>query len=123
MKFKIWVEDQEMSLGGMSPELMANRGSDTPASDEVKRTNMQPQVDAEEPKLAKDADRVSAIDSGIEHLDKILPPKTEGGTRTSQFKKMWSDFKRKWDRVKMDQPPQDPEDVGLGMTEIGRAHV
>jgi len=115
MSFKTWIEDQEMSLGGMSPELMINRGSETPASDEVKRTNMQPQVDAQEPKLAKDADRISAIDAGLEHLDSVLPQQAEAGTKTSQFKKMWSDFKRKWDKVKMDKevPPQ--EETGLGM--------
>ena len=114
MSFKTWIEDQEMSLGGMSPELMSNRGSDTPASDEVKRTNMQPQVDAQEPKLAKDVDNVSAIDAGIEHLEKILPQETEAGSRTNAFKKMWSQFKQKWDKVKMNKevPPQ--EETGLG---------
>jgi len=115
MNFKLWIEEQEMSLGGMSPELMINRGSDTPASDEVKRTNMQPQVDAKEPELVKDADRISAIDAGIEHLDKIIPQKTETGTKTSQFKKIWSDLKRKWDRIKIDQKSPDQEDVGLGL--------
>lgn len=114
MDFKTWIEEQEVSLGGMSPELMINRGSETPASDEVKRTNMQPQVDAQEPKLAKDADRVSAIDAGLEHLDSVLPQQSEAGTKTSQFKKMWSEFKRKWDKIKMDKevPPQ--EETGLG---------
>jgi hypothetical protein len=114
MNFKTWVEDQEMSLGGMSPELMINRGSDTPASDEVKRTNMQPQVDAKEPELAKDADRVSAIDAGLEHLDTVLPQQSEAGSKTSQFKKIWSRFKQKWDQIKQGKADQEQEDIGLG---------
>ena len=114
MSFRTWIEDQEMSLGGMSPELMSNRGSDTPASDEVKRTNMQPQVDAQEPKLAKDVDRVSAIDAAIEHLDKVVPQESDAGSRTRAFKNMWSQFKRKWDKVKMNKETPPPEETGLG---------
>jgi hypothetical protein len=116
MSFKTWIEEQEMSLGGMSPELMMNRGSETPASDEVKRTNMQPQVDAEEPKSAKDADRISAIDAGLEHLDSILPNKSEAGTKTRQFRKIWSDLKKKWDHIKMKNDIPSQEDTGLGNT-------
>lgn len=114
MNFKTWVEDQEMSLGGMSPELMTNRGSNTPASDEVKRTNMQPQVDAQEPKLAKDVDQVSAIDAGIEHLDNAVPQETQQGSKSNEFKKMWTRFKQKWDKVKMNKetPPQEEEGLG-----------
>jgi hypothetical protein len=115
MSFKTWIEDQQMSLGGMSPEMMTNRGSETPASDEVKRTNMQPQVDAQEPKLAKDVDRVSAIDAGIEHLDNNLPKETDEGSKSSEFKKIWSKLKRKWDKIKMDQKDPSQEENGLGM--------
>ena len=115
MSFKTWIEDQEMSMGGMSPELMTNRGSEAPASDEVKRTNMQPQVDAQEPKLAKDVDRVSAIDAGIEHLEKVLPQETDEGSKSNEFKKLWSQLKEKWDKVKMDNKAPSPEDIGLGM--------
>jgi len=115
MNFKTWIEDQEMSLGGMSPEMMTNRGSETPASDEVKRTNMQPQVDAQEPKEAKDVDSVSAIDSGIEHLEKILPQETDEGSKSNEFKKLWSQFKEKWDHIKMDKNDQSQEKTGLGM--------
>lgn len=112
MNFKTWIEDQEMSLGGMSPELMVNRGSNTPASDEVKRTNMQPQVDAKEPKLAQDTDRVSAIDAGIEHLEKLVPQEG-GGSKVNDFRKMWDELKKKWDSVKMDKgPDQDTEGLG-----------
>ena len=59
--FKQWMED-EASLGAASPEMappMVNKNADTTASDEVKRTNLQPQVDSQEieTKSKKEQDR------------------------------------------------------------------
>jgi hypothetical protein len=110
--FKNWLEDA--GLGGMSPELMSDRGSNTPGSDEVKRTNLQPQVDAQDSPEAKDQDRVLAIDSEIEHLEKNLPDKSKEPSPTNEFRKLWDDLKLKWDKIKMNKVPQGQE--GLGST-------
>lgn len=107
--FKIWMES-EPSLGAGVPE-MQDRGSDTPASDEVKRTNLQPQVDAQEPEAAREQDQIAAIDSDIEHLEEKLPH--ESGPKINQFRKLWDNLKQKWDKIKMDQEVH-PEEQGLG---------
>lgn len=109
MNFKTWIENE--TLGTMSPEMMTNRGSDTPASDEVKRTNLQPQVDSQEP-TEGNGDEVSAIDAAIEHLEKDLPPDSESD-KINDFKKLWTKMKEKWDRIKMQQP-EPSESEGLG---------
>lgn len=112
MSFKIWIEDQEVSLGGMSPEVMVGRGSDTPASDEVKRTNLQPQVDAQEPE-SSNSDQIAAIDSGLAHLEKEMPQNSEDD-KVNEFKKLWDNMKRKWDAVKTKKsPPQEEEGLGV----------
>jgi hypothetical protein len=110
--FKNWFEDA--GLGGMSPELMSDRGSSTPGSDEVRRTNLQPQVDAQETPQAKDQDRVLAIDADLEHLEKNLPDKSKEPSKTNEFRKLWDDLKEKWDKIKMNKAPQGQE--GLGST-------
>jgi len=102
MNFKNWVE-QEASLGGRFPEigpLPVNRGSDTPASDGVKRTGLQPQVDAQElnTKSHKEQDNVLAIDSGMEHMDTALPDGDDTDTpKINRFKKLWDELKEKWE--------------------------
>ncbi len=115
MNFKNWFES-EASLGSMSPEMsppMVNRGSDTPASDEVKRTGLQPQVDAQDiDTKTKNQDRMSAIDSGMEHLEKTLPD--DDDPKVNQFKKLWDQLKKKWEAIKMNDEPPSPEDQGLG---------
>jgi hypothetical protein len=122
--FKRWIED-EASLGGMSPEMAppaVNNGSNTPASDEVKRTNLQPQVDSQEieTKSKKEQDRILAIDSDIEHMSMSLPDGEDADTpKVNKFKQMWDQLKAQWDQVKMmDEIPDDgSEDSGLGSEE------
>ena len=115
MKFKNWIE-QEASLNGRFPEigpLPANKGSETPASDEVKRTTLQPQVDAQEPKSAE-SDQVLAIDSEIEHMDSGLPDGDDADTpKTNQFKTLWKKFRDEWEQIKMSDDVASERD-GLG---------
>lgn len=115
MNFKHWIE-QEASLNNGIPEIGApavNNGSETPASDEVKRTNLQPQVDAQEPKSAE-SDQVLAIDSEIEHMDSGLPDGDDADTpKTNQFKTLWKQFRDEWERIKMSDD-QASEKSGLG---------
>lgn len=113
MNFKIWIEN-EASLGAASPEMAppaVNNDTSTPASDEVRRTGLQPQVDAEDPK-ADDPDAVLAIDSKLEDLEKDIPE--DGGEKIHNFKKLWDKFKEKWDRIKMNDTLPDPSRQGFG---------
>lgn len=115
--FKTWFEDQGTSLNAGFPELQ-NRGSNTPASDEVKRTNLQPQVDAQTPEAKghKEKDKLLAIDSELERVDVNLPSGKQG-SKVNQFRQIWNKMKAKWDNVKMsddEAPEQDQEGQGLG---------
>jgi len=100
----------------MTPEMsppMVNRGNDAPASDEVKRTGLQPQVDAQDIETKeKDQDRLLAIDSGIEHLEKTLPE--DDDPKVNQFRELWKELKKKWEAIKMNDEPPSPEEHGLG---------
>lgn len=118
--FKIWMEN-EASMGAAMPEMqppIVNRGSDTPASDEVKRTGLQPQVDAQDikTKAKKEQDAMLAIDSDIEHMDNNLPEEDKETPKVNKFKKLWDELKQKWDQVKMsdEEPEDDQSGQGLG---------
>ncbi len=114
MNFKIWIEN-EASLGNGIPEIMPNRGSEAPASDEVKRTGLQPQVDAPNSRADKEKDAVTAVDSEIEHMDNNLPEEDEGTPKINQFKQLWKQLRQHWDQIKMsEEPPPEDEETGLG---------
>lgn len=126
MKFRSWLEFSATSLGGEAgmganiPDILAssNRGSDTPASDAVKRTGLQPQVDAQEieTKEKDQQDRILAIDGGVERLDSIVPG---GGDapKLAKFRSLWQQFKDKWDKIKTtDDAAVSALDDGLGDT-------
>ncbi len=112
----------ESPLGGNMPDMLAtigpNRGSDTPASAEVKRTGLQPQVDAQEieTKQKKEQDRLQAIDTGIQRLDQEIPDGDDEDTpKTNRFRKLWEKLKADWDELKVSDNDDDQEDQsGLG---------
>jgi hypothetical protein len=120
MRFKMWIEG-EAPLGANMPDMLAsvdpNRGSDTPASAEVKRTGLQPQVDAQEIQTKEKVghDKLMAIDANIERFDKELPGDDDGeaGSKINKFKTYWNELKEKWDKVKMGQDDA-TDDSGLG---------
>lgn len=116
MKFKTWVE-QEATMG--TPEMMPpqpiNKGNETPASDEVKRTGLQPQVDAPNSKADKEKDSVSAVDSEISHMDNSLPDGSEDTPKINKFKQLWDQLKQSWEMIKTGEEEQEPdEEDGLG---------
>jgi hypothetical protein len=118
MRFRIWME-REASLGAMMPEMMPgpNRGSDTPASDGVKRTGLQPQVGAEEIHTDQkdEQDRIQAIDAAIQRADQEIPEGSDDGEKVNKFKELWKNLKEKWDTLKLDQGvPEDNASSGLG---------
>lgn len=105
MKFKTWIEDAGLASNDPVTMFPTNKGSDTPASDEVKRTGLQPQVDAQniKTKAKKDQDKIMAIDASIERLDKELPQgeSEEDEYRFNKFKWLWKKFREKWEEIKM----------------------
>lgn len=117
MNFKTWIED-EASLGAMSPEMAppaVNRGTNTPASDEVKRTGLQPQVDAQEPDTADNPDDLLAIDDALADVELKIPDGGEDGdTKVNKFQKLWQKLKDKWDQIKMDGEDELPSEKGFG---------
>ena len=121
MSFKNYLEN-EGSLGAAMPEMsppMVNKGTGTTASDEVKRTNMQPQVDAQEltAKIDKDHDGVLAIDSEIEHMDNSLPKGDNDTHKINQFRTMWDQLKTQWDSIKTSDNQPATNGDGLGITQ------
>jgi len=120
MNFKTWIEN-EASLGSGTPEMgampMVNRGSETPASDAVKQTGLQPQVDAKELKTKshKEQDAMLAIDSEIEHMDMQIPAGDDSETpKLNQFKQLWDALKTAWEDIKMSDNTPGAEEGGLG---------
>lgn len=116
MKFRTWLE-MENSLNSGFPEIYPpNRGTSTPASDAVRRTGLQPQVDAHEiPTDAKDEqDKVLAIDAILQRVDQELP--NSENKKVTKFKKMWEKMKTKWKNLKMNQDsnPNEVPTNGLG---------
>lgn len=96
MQFKIWVEERGL---GTIPAYGNN--TMTPASDKVKQTGLQPQVDSHEihTKEKEDTDSVLAIDAKLEKIENEFPePK---GPKVKKFKKLWDKFKEKWETIKM----------------------
>lgn len=120
MEYDATTMGGEAPMGGSFSDLLGfGRGSDTPASDEVKRTGLQPQVDAQEieTKQKNDQDKILAIDAGIERLDKEMPEgkNDEDSPKIGKIKSLWQKFKDKWDEIKnTDDGAVSNIDDGLG---------
>jgi hypothetical protein len=118
MNFKIWIEEAGLGSNATIPDIQPpthspiNRGSDTPASDEVKRTGLQPQVDAKSANGDDNQDELLAIDAKIEDMEKEIPE--SDSPKVNQFKSLWDEFKAQWDQIKMTEEPPDPTDQGFG---------
>lgn len=115
MQFKTWLE-YESSLNGNMPETYPpNRGTATPASDAVRRTGLQPQVDSHEIRTDEkdEQDKILAIDAILQRVDQDFP--NGKNRKISKFKKLWSKLKSKWDDLKMnDDISQEVDTNGLG---------
>jgi hypothetical protein len=116
MRFRTWLESENSLNGGIPEAFPPNRGSSTPASDAVRRTGLQPQVDSHEiHTTAKDEqDKVLAIDAILQQVSQDIPQ--SASKKISKFKKMWDKMKSKWEELKMnnDSSPQEIETNGLG---------
>lgn len=90
---------------------------ETPASGEVKRTGLQPQVDAQNinTKSKAESDKIGAIDAQIERISDIASDLSdENGPKLVSFKKMWDQFLDAWDVIKMSDNGVTDNGSGLG---------
>lgn len=114
MNFITWLKN-ENSLNFGFPELITqiNRGSETPASAEVKRTGLQPQVDSDTiiTPNKEESERLDALDNNIDNIDKILVG-DENSEKINKFRNTWKKLKRKWEKIK--KMELDP----LGMNQV-----
>lgn len=93
-------------------------GTPTPASTEVKRTGLQPQVDAQDIKTKSKAeqDKISALDGHLERVTDMLSAVNEKDhPKLSEFKNMWDELLNHWEQIKFNDA--DGEDSGLGSHE------
>jgi hypothetical protein len=105
--FLRWAEEYEAAMG-QSPAT---------ASDEVMRTNLQPQVGTE--KIAKnsaDLDSLLAIDGQIQQFDASIQSALRDDSESAQqFKNLWDDLSTKWKEFKEKKKSNtDNSDYGLG---------
>ncbi len=104
MGFKLWYEEQEASLNGGFPEAGIANQTDTPASNMVKLTGLQPQVDSPQdidPKAMADQDKVGAIDADLERLQLAYKEKSANkGSRLATFRNMLDSFIKQWNLAK-----------------------
>lgn len=105
-QFKHWFYENEVSTAQQDA---------APASSEVLRTGMQPQVDAQETKTSQkeDHDKMMAIDSQIQRILGMV-----GGSGTEKMtaiKKFCNQMAEEWERVKKGatEPPES-NSGGLG---------
>lgn len=116
MEFRKWIE-MENSLNAGFPEMFPpNRGTSTPASDTVRRTGLQPQVDSHEIRTTakNEQDKIQAIDSILQRIDQEIPD--SDSEKVTKFKKMWNNMKAKWEKLKLNQDllGKEIETTGLG---------
>lgn len=116
MEFRKWIE-MENSLNAGFPEMFPpNRGTSTPASDAVRRTGLQPQVDSHEIRTTakNEQDKIQAIDSILQRIDQEIPD--SDSEKVTKFKKMWNNMKEKWEKLKLNQDllGKEIETTGLG---------
>jgi len=111
--FRNWLQNEN----GEFPQLGSPiDNGQTPASSEVKRTGLQPQVDAQEieTKSKAEQDKISAIDAEIERIQEILGSvDDEKHPKLGHFKSMWNELLDSWETIKFGDEPMD-DGSGLG---------
>ena len=121
MNFKLWIEEQEAGLNSGFPDKGMGELPETPASNGVKRTGLQPQVDAQAlaPKSQWDQDKVGAIDADLERLKLTYADEDANSeSRVGRFRQLLDGLINQWKSVKMSDGDMlsNDEDAGLGQT-------
>ena len=108
MKFSTWLEN-------LDDEQQANQ---FPASAEVMRTGLQPQVDAQEINTTQkeEHDKLLAIDGHVQRIKSVIDGmQTKGSERLKQIKSFMKDFMNDWEDLKNGNPaPSQKSGPGLG---------
>lgn len=100
--FITWIEND------LKPEI------DSPASSEVIRTGLQPQVDAENSMREKDSrDEVMALDSHIQRMIEVARRMKSSNETSKLIKSLVHQFGKKWNEILTDTTHQSAEE-GLG---------
>lgn len=120
MRFRTWI-NSENSLNAGFPEVLAqvNKADSVPASAEVIRTGLQPQVDSDQIQTdqKKEQEKIQSLDMAIQDIDSKIKDDT-GTYKINKFKKIWNKLKNNWEKLKS-QENGDLEKVkinGLGGT-------
>ena len=90
---------------------------DAPASGEVQRTGLQPQVDAQDIKTKSKAesDKIGALDAQMERITDIISNvDDEQGPKLVQFKQMWNQLMDAWETIKFGDDGAADDGSGLG---------
>jgi len=110
--FRNWLQNENEDF----PQLGAPiDNGNTPASGEVKRTGLQPQVDAQEieTKSKAEQDKIGALDAEIERIQEILDTiNDDDHPKMGKFKVMWNQLLDSWETIKFGD---DGEDDGSGL--------
>ena len=112
IEFQTWLNER-----GEAPQLGGLVDDSTPASGEVKRTGLQPQVDAQDIKTKSKAeqDKIGAIDAELERIQEILGTVDDlNHPKLGQFKAMWNDMLDQWENIKFSDDMGTTDANGLG---------
>jgi hypothetical protein len=93
MKFKTWVENE---IDGRSADMM-------PASAEVIKTGLQPQVDSKEisTRQKEEHDKLMALDGHFQRIETIIPNlKTPDSPKLKQIESFCKAVLAKWEEIK-----------------------
>lgn len=112
---------EEASLGSATPEMnqqSSGVNNPAPASAEVQKTNLQPQVDAKptDTKAGLENDRIGAINADMERFDASLPDENSDTPRVNQFRTMWKQLKDQWELIKT-ADSEDPQNQGTPLNQ------
>jgi hypothetical protein len=107
MRFRTWIES----------DYRTQQMDAFPASAEVIRSGLQPQVDSEEIDTDEKAenDKIGAIDAGMQRLVSMVDGMDVRTAKMKKIKELLKDFDAKWSRIAATTPPR--EEDGLGSHE------
>lgn len=111
--FRNWLQNEHGDFPNLGNPM---DNGDSPASGEVKRTGLQPQVDAQdiETKSKSEQDKIGALDAQMERISDIISNVDDDQhKKLGQFKLMWDEFVEAWETIKFGDNGSD-DGSGLG---------
>ena len=111
--FKTWLKTESGDFHNLGNPI---DNGETPASGEVQRTGLQPQVDAQEinTKSKAEQDKIGAIDAQIERISDIVSYVDDEHNKLGKFKQMWDQLLDAWEVIKFSDIGASDEGSGLG---------